>query len=306
MTMSIAALPLRLTNPNQDLHSMLGQWIDIDGRYQSQDCDPDLARMANLRQRIAQNLVDYERGIEILFDLHQYYHCLLDCERKGIASAGGADEEDESSALALEWKSKMTRQRQVGYSIPWERANIAWNLAALGAYQATCQSSDKNGWNAACKHFQQAASWLDQLSSIPSSFYSCRDFSPSYLSFWKTFFLAESQRCAFQSLLCAPRPRHLLLAKLAAAAHPLYRRVGEIFEQYKGDPISFLGPTHSASLDDYLAAFSAYREHMLCMAQYHQAVTCREKSQFGEEIARLDLGYQIACHCSTYLSLIHI
>ena len=300
MPLSIAALPLRTTNANQDLHGMLGKWIDTHGVYQVQDCDPDLTRMGQLRQRIAQHLVDYDSGAEILEEIHQYYHALLDCERKGIASATGADEEDANSAIALEWKSKLTGKRQVGYSIPWERANIAWNLAAIGVHQAVCQPSDKNGWNNACKHFQQAASWLEQLANIQSSFYSCKDFSPSYLSFWKTLFLAESQRCAFHSLLCAPRPKHLTQAKLAAAAHPIYKSVGKLFEQYKRLPTAFYGYAYPASWEDYRAAFISYREYMKCMAQYHQALSCGEKRQLGEELLRLDLAHKIACECSPY------
>lgn len=311
MSLFVSVLPLRLTNPRQELAGMLAAWMDQPenssstvGSLSSSDCHEDLERITRLRQELAsllQSKDSYEALIYGLDNWHAYYNYMLECEEKGMV--GG------SNHLALEWESALTSQLQVSNSIEGERGSLIWNISTAEAYQAFKQPLDsKVGWSKAAQHLQNAASWLQHLPGalLDQHHHSNRlyrqpvpDFSRTFVTFWQALLVAQSQRCVYESLACAPRPRHLLLSKLAAAAVPLYNDVEAILQRDDDSPMPALTPF--ASLVGGWAEFAqAWGMYMRCKAEYHQSQLSREKKQWGQELARLDLAYQYAAMCHDF------
>jgi hypothetical protein len=311
MTLAEVVLPLRLTNPQQDLQGMLVEWIQNNHRYNdAQDCLEDLQCMTKWRRLMAQHISSkqsHQDALCIRTTLHQYYHCLLECERQQI----GLDDSPQRT-LTLEWESAMMVELQVGHSIPWERTNLLWNLATLEAYQAYQQHhhqqhhqqeqqppKDKTGWEEASKRLQQAASWLHQLSSITTNTTSkpfpFLDFYPSLIRLWKGLLLAESQRCMFESLACASRPNHRLLANVATAAVSMYSSLQSILQQ--GEHTTTTPIFNQPLIKEWGDLTLALMVYMKCMAACHLAVDAREREGYGEELALLQVAYREASNC---------
>jgi hypothetical protein len=244
----------------------------------------------------------YQDALRIRTSLHQYYHCLLECERQQI----GLDDSPQRT-LTLEWESAMMVELQVGHSIPWERTNLLWNLATLEAYQAyqqhhqqQQQPKDKTVWEEASQHLQQAASWLHQLSSITTNTTSkpfpFLDFYPSLIRLWKGLLLAESQRCTFESLACASIPNHRLLASVATAAVSMYSSLQSILQQ--GEHTKTTPIFNQPLIKEWGDLTLALMVYMKCMAACHLAVDAREREGYGEELALLQVAYREASNCS--------
>jgi hypothetical protein len=116
------------------------------------------------------------------------------------------------------------------------------------------QPLDKHAWTAAGKHLERAAALAQYLRTdiivTSSSSYSSRasasavsaagpsytssfnsfasiHLQPAFLQVWQGLLLATAQWAAYQTFACAPRPRHFMLAKLAAATAPLYQKTEE-------------------------------------------------------------------------------
>jgi hypothetical protein len=257
------------------------------------ECRADFQRLQNLRQRITHGLVEkdgYDEAKQVMDDLHEYYNCLLECETRGIIGA--------HPSVNLEWESALTGECQMQGTLEWERANLIWNMATLEAYTASKQKLDsKVGWSKAAQHFQNAAGWLQH---IPPSVAHVMDFSDTFLEFWQALLMAQSQRCVYESLACAPRPRHLLLAKLAAAAVPLFGEMETVVrrDEESSHPWLVQIPSLANNWADFCRAWGMY---MSSKAEHHQAITSKEKKQFGQELARLDLAFQFASLCSQYI-----
>jgi programmed cell death 6-interacting protein len=272
---------------------MLVDSINADGKYSSQDCLSDLKCIANLRKELACSLHSkdaHENALLILPSLHVYYHYLKECELKGIGSSTSS-----RHSINLEWESGMMVEVQVGHSIQWERANIIWNIATLEAYAAFQRPRDKGGYSAASKHLQIAASWIHQLSSTISKPFPYMDFYPTFIQLWKGLLLAESQRCAFESLKCVPTPRHMLLAKLAVVAAPMYINLEMTLKHAENNDSPIFQQT---LVKEWAALIPAWGAYMKCLAEFHQSIDCNEKGQNGEEMTRLDLAMRYACECS--------
>lgn len=139
--------------------------------------------------------------------------------------------------------------------------------------------------------------------------------------------MAQSQRCIYESLACAKKPRHLLLAKLAAAAVPLFGEMETIIrndeeeadnmaaaaaasttasteQQHSshagsgsGGILSQIAPGLVNNWADFSRAWGMY---MSCKAEHHQAITSAEKKQWGQELARLDLALRFATLCCEF------
>ena len=225
--------------------------------------------------------------MEVLDDLHEYYHGVVTCLARGL---------DDTT---FTWESALTGEVQSG-SLELERASLIWNFATLEAYQASqCPQDTKNGCNQAAQHFQNAASWLHQI--IPGGGFSeFPDLSQTFLEVWQALLVAQSQRCVYESVACAPRPRHLLLAKLAAAAVPLF---GDMETRIRRDEESGLevlqqvAPTLTNHWADFCRAWGMY---MSAKAEHHQAILSQSKQQWGQELARLDLAFRFATLCLEY------
>jgi hypothetical protein len=299
MTLSISVLPFRLANPRQDLAGMIAAWIDNSNftGLSTLDCRGDLETINNLRQEIFHRLDSkdsHEDALRMVDNWHAYYNYLLECQAKGME--GG------SEFVSLDWESALTGHVQTSNSLEWDRAGLIWNLTSLEAYQASKQPlNSKVGWSKAAQHLQNSASWLQHLPRVDPIF---ADFSPTFVSFWQALLVAQSQRCVYESIACAPRPRHLLLAKLAAAAIPLFSEVEAVLQKDYDSPAPAL--SQFSSLVGSWAEFArAWGMYMGCKAEYHQSYLSREKKQWGLELARLDLAYQYAATCNDYCERTH-
>ncbi|KAG7348596.1 BRO1-like domain containing protein [Nitzschia inconspicua] len=320
MSLHASLLPLRMMNSEQDLGMMLGAWMDSFPSslgLRSDQCQEDLFRISSLRQFLAKSIPDrdsYEEALQLIDVFHTYYHYLVECEDRGLKPSTSLQQQhrkqqqQQPQYLILEWESAMIKQRQaVANNLEWDRAGIIWNLAALEAYQATQQQplTTKAGWTKAAQHLQTAASWLkhlpgrdQQLITAPSILQQTNypDFGQTFVQLWQSLLVAQAQRCVYESLACAPRPRHLLLAKLAAAAVPLFSTVESIVLKDDDSAAPSLCPFSSlvTGWADFARAWGMY---MSCKAQYHQSQISRDRKQWGQELARLNLSYQHATMC---------
>ena len=374
----LSVLPLRLTKPDQNMVGMVGSWMDTSpiaaaASLSSVNCQDDLVTIDRLRREIGQGLGEsidandrYENGLQILEQLQKYYHYLLECEENGIVPSSVVASVPHN-VFELEWESALLIGTvQKSNSIECERMNIIWNFAVLEAYEACKQPlKTKPSWNKASKRLQNAASWLQQilqlLHGVPkrqqqqqvnnnedkrqrqrqhNDNFCCGypDFSISFVRMWQALLLAQAQQCIYESLLCVKRPMHVLAAKLAAAAVPLYNEVKVIAETIiDRNNTVILPPTLSSSsattttttttnnnnnsndnnnfrngeLDlnnlalysDLVATWSVFSRawgiYMNCKAEYHQSQIDRDKRLWGQEIARLDKAYQYADVCKT-------
>ncbi|CAJ1953491.1 unnamed protein product [Cylindrotheca closterium] len=296
MTLPEVVLPLRLTNPRHDLQGMLMEWMSLDARYDPRDCLPDLQLLSKLRFEMA-TCINEKNGHEQAWAakpvLHQYYHGLLQCEKYKI---GGLLDLAEKRSLTLEWESAIMVERQVGHSLEFEKVNLIWNLASMEAYQALGQPRDLNGYKAAARHFEVAASWLHQMNSSSSSSSSFSpnkpfpflDFYPSLIRLWKGLLLAEAQHCAFQSHRCSFQPDHETLAEMAVAAVSMYSSLKALLQQ-KED--SSRTPILSQPLiQEWGRLIQGMLLYMKFMVTYHHAVDCRQKSLYSREALLLKVA----------------
>jgi hypothetical protein len=316
----LSVLPLRLTKPKQDMMGMMVTWMDDNSQtniplLSSTNCRDDLVTIDRLRRDIAQSLSEskenaYEEGFQIKNKLHTYYNYLLECEENGMVCGGASI--STNMFLALEWESALTTGIvQTSNSLEWERVNIIWNLATLEAYQASKQPlTTKPSWNKASKMLQNAASWLHQILKLlqqdqhqhpkqqqQQNHYP--DISTTFIRFWQALLLAQAQQCIYESLLCVPRPMHVLTAKLAAAAVPLYNEVELIIQKDNNkNKNSNLAMSQCSDLVETWTTFArAWGIYMSCKAEYHQSQIDRDKKLWGQELARLDIAYQHADVC---------
>ena len=300
---------------------MLSSWLDNPengAEFGSAECQSDLLRLARLRRTIAQALSGkdmYDEGVEVLSEFHEYFSCLKECEGRGFPSMSehGSNRNQRAQIhnthFQLEWESALSSVWETHSNLTWERANILWNIVTLEAYLASKQSLDsKIGWSKAAQHFQNAGCLLSHLLDLlqqqsaslspsegPSASLSTSiDFSPSFLKLWQAMLVAQSQRCVYESLACAPRPRHLLVAKLAAAAVPLFHECEKLVQD---EILNQEIPSLTSNWADYCRAWGIF---MSCKAESHQASLHREKKQWGLELARLDLSFRFAKLCREF------
>ncbi len=318
MTMPfVSALRLRVPVPENDMAGMLASWMDASPGLDlsSSDCQGDLETIGKLRMDIGSILMESEtlKSIgdesvhsmalsEVAEKLHQYYNYLLECEGFGMVQQRSEDLPPPLEFLSLNWQSSAVETGpfvfQKADSLEAERANVMWNLAALEAHQASKEdTTTKLGWNKASKRLQNAASWLGHLLTLIQDQglnHYCGEMSTSFVSFWQALLLAQAQHCIYDSLSCVKRPMQLLAAKLAAAAVPLYGEVEMIAQNDESLT------TESASVVPGWINFArAWGAYMSCQAEYHQSQIHKEKKQWGQELARLDLAYQHVAVCKS-------
>jgi programmed cell death 6-interacting protein len=266
----------------QDIKSSLSSWLDESNNqcgFLSLQVQPDLERLASLRDSLSRAGAAYRESEAVLGDYQEYHAALLECEARGFPS-----NETETSIRFLQfpWKAALTSQTEVQSHLKWERANLLWNVAALLSYQASLQDKgDMNGWNQAHVLLQAAASTMYHLREFGEA---SDDFTS--LAFWQTFLLAQAQVATYYMALAAPRPRHAVLAKLASAAVPILNGAYDECPQ---------------SQESWQVHCKAWSTWMLALAQYHEACVHRQKNQGGMELVRLELAREAIACCQEFV-----
>lgn len=252
-------IPALRTPLEEDIKASLSLWLDESKNnvgFVSSQVHGDLERIASLRNSLVQAGKDYKR---VQLQQYEEYHAmLLECETRELCCQG-------NSYVKFPWKTS-SGTTVVHSHIAWERANVLWNVATILAYQASIQKkNDKTGWNKAHLLLQEAASVLHHLLQLGEE-----DMEAESIQFFKFFLLSQAQVATYYMALASPRPRHVVLAKLASAAIPL------------------LGKAHQACQEelhqDHVRAWSTW---MMALAQYHESSVHRQKKQNDLELARL-------------------
>lgn len=171
----------------------------------------------------------------------------------------------------------------------WELNHVYWNLALVESYKALIlitippgskqeeeEADDeainrrRTAWKQAGTNWQTAAAWI-QYPTLPSkqnpplNNNNNHDEDP-IVSMWQYYCIAQAQFAAYQYLNMAPRPSHVMLAKAAAGAVPLFQRAAEAANlcQSWSLPAQFCNAHHMC--------FSA-------LAEFHQASTTLNNPQ---------------------------
>lgn len=247
------------------------------------------------------------------------------------------------------------------HTLRWERANVLWNITTLECYQATLQNlSTKQGWMHAGEHFSKASGVVrvmrkelygedsvairnkkaqssadsmeegdDEEDDHPHVFLddslSGIALSDATLQSWEGFLIAEAHRSAYEAFRSLQRPRHFMLAKLAAAAVPLFQHVEDILHQWQTRHEDDVMPSSKKKkksaaalvravtavparpdeefnpiLSDWEDAVRAWGMWMSALTEYHQALVHKEKSEWGMELARLEGALRFGRLCQQF------
>lgn len=250
-----------------DIKASMSLWLDEANNncgFLSSQVQDDLKRIASLRNSLVEAGDDHEKAVDVLHDYKVYHAALLRCEAREFPSS-----ETSSSARHLQfpWKSS-NGDTEVHSHLAWERANVLWNVAALLAYQASIQEKrDRTGWNQAHLLLQDSASTIVHMMVLEEQ---SPDFN--FTSFWKSFLLAQAQIATYYMALASPKPRHVVLAKIASAAVSLSGQAAR----------------NAQSNEIYQIHSKAWKTWMLALAQYHESCVHRQKKAWDLEFARLD------------------
>ena len=276
-TLSTMLVPPLKAPLEHDVKKSLASWLDETNNncgFLSSQVQADLERISGLRESLVKAGNDYQKAQGVLDHYEEYHAALLECEVRGFPSKKTATS---SQYLQFPWKTALSFETEVHSHLTWERANVLWNVAAVLSYQASIQKKrDQTGWNHAHVLLQAAASTLQHLIQLEED---SADFV--YLSFWKAFLLAQAQIATYYMALASPKPRHVVLAKLASAAVPLLNGA------YRECP---------ESQESYQIHCKAWNTWILSLAQYHESCVHRQKKQWDLELARLHQAREaIAC-----------
>jgi BRO1-like domain len=326
MSRLVSSLPLRLPLET-DIGPQLARWLDHHNQNQDNhhhhlhhvahltaaSCREDLDRVGALRSCITTAL---SQGVEAAYAsraaLQEYAAVLQACEERGFPSSTTttSDSYKEQSILQFPWKSS-AQLEEVYSTLSWERANVLWNLAVLSAYEATLSQPDvpssSNGgsnsrvaWKQAGAALQTAASILrylqtDVLPAATESSFPSGDLSISFLTSWEAFCMADAQHAFYQAVASAPRPMHTLLAKISAAAVPLYSTAEDLCGDSELE--------NNALSSNWADAVRAWGMWMSALCEYHQAQVHVDKQEWGVALARLEGAQKFGSLCLDFCSV---
>jgi hypothetical protein len=308
--MLLLLLPLRIPVAC-DLASALSDWLEIDDddaserlerpEFTAADCADDIEYLAKLRQTIETRIFTHEDASNNLELLQEYAAVLHEFQTRGFPAT---DFEGEG-LLALPWRTSepcgLMPHTETHSNLAWERANVLWNIASVHIYKATRQypPTSRMEWTKAGVSLQNAASIIKYirervLSKEQPPLHTSLAFSHTFLQLYETFCLAEAQRTAFVTFSKQPRPKHFMLAKLAAAAAPLYSDVEDLCQE----DARFQDMDLLMDWEDYVRAWGMW---MAAIAEYHQATVHGEKKEYGIELARLEGAFKFASFCKEFI-----
>jgi programmed cell death 6-interacting protein len=163
-------------------------------------------------------------------------------------------------------------------NLQFERANILYNLAALySQLGTTSRSTSTTGLKAACNYYCASAgvlkylheSVIPELRSTPPE-----DMDAMTLACLEQLMLAQAQECFWLKAI-QEDSKDSLIAKLAASVSDYFDSAAEF------------GGMSSSIRSEWVHHMNAKHHHFAAAAQYRQSQNCLEKSEYGEEVARL-------------------
>ena len=270
--------------------------------FTAMECQTEFSKMNSLRRKLTNRITSpdsYMEAAELVSVMHEYFAMLKKCEEHGFPSIHG------TSSICLEWGDAFTDDipstSNPSGSHPgllFERASILWNLAAIEAHIAAEQDlfTSSKGWMNANKHFQYAFSFIHHLQETLNNNTSNQnlhlppDFQPQMLQFWENVLLAQAQMAGYEKVKAMPRPKHLLLSKLAKASVPLWDAAGEA--------CSHVLTNQKAHWIHTTKVWSSY---MNCKAEWHESLEHYDKKNPAHEFARLEKSLSFGEICYHYL-----
>jgi hypothetical protein len=182
----------------------------------------------------------------------------------------------------------VSTEMQAFCGLTWERCNVLYNLAALEAFQAgQIPLTSQQAAQQVMRHLQNAASMVHYLRSQVSLIAPENPCPPgsaleeSFLRVWQHTLLAQAQRTAYDAFLfISQKPKHLILAKLSAAAVVLFQKAQDSSAQ-----------SNYADWNDAARAWSMY---MTGRSHYHQGMVDGQKHNLPAERARLEEAHKFA------------
>lgn len=299
-----AVLPLRTTEcPPGHLVELFADYFErynhnttTQQYYNVEACIPDLKRIENLRRQCAQITLQSQPNQQQPQEqpwkevYHEYYQLLLECETQHhITTTNGAGAVLPHGGFV--WQCPQTQQTLEASTLWQERSHWIWNMACFQMQDAwNLHPHDKASWTLAAQEYSTAASWLGQLSSNTMGQHDGEVIiSPKFVKVWQALLKAQSQFCVYESLRVSSlaRPRHLLLAKLAAAAVTLFAQVGRIDES---DITSLSVPRQ------WIDVAQIFRMYLSSCAEYHQAMVSLEKkstTHYSQPLGRLQVAHSM-------------
>lgn len=299
-----------------DLSTALAKWLDdssLQNCFQpmnplqfvlpkpdfgSAACRQELMRLQSLRNCLTDCLLkadSHKCALEegALDDCHEYHAILLEFEKRGFPVT-----DDETTPLALTWKSAFAPQKETHATLVWDRACTVFNTAALWTQKAAdCSVADRDDCKRGVGYCQQAASVLAVLRELCQSQpqFATVDLSSSMLTFWEKLLLAQAQSFIYRMASLSDsnssnnsssrgdpsKKKHGTLAILSQSAYQLFN-----------DALSATqDPRLQSEVPKQTEIWGAYckSNSMLAAARadYHQSVVYRVECLWGKEIAQL-------------------
>lgn len=288
-----------------------------------------LARTLPVLQEYAAALEEFcQKGFPVTDDWRgECDHHLLQHSTSSSSSSSSTF----SSSLTLSWKSVtdghgLSPHIETHHSLAWERANVLYNIAVVFLYQAECHvaaaststaststaaaststastasvdaTTTRLGWSKAGLLLQQSATIVHCLRETElrrtGPLHASLALSSNFLLIWECYLLAEAQRAAYQTFRAQIRPKHFMLAKLAAAAVPLFQAVEDLCSNQDA---RLTCVELVVVWEDSVRARGMW---MTAMTEYHQSVVHREKQERGLELARLEGALKLGNFCKEF------
>jgi len=263
-------LPLRIPlDPQLDLVTPLSSWLDNHGPFSADECRSDLERLENMRQTaVSENNANLET-------LSLYAAALTDFIQKGMDAI--------ESNLQFRWTTSGNNNNDndthvdAYHTLAWERSNIVYNICVHHCRTAVAQPDDKNGYVAAGQAWAQASKLLSwQTDSLVHPM-------PQLFAVWSLYCQAAAQHAAYRAFGSIRTAKPYMMAKLAAAALPLYSQVEDSVERC----LILVDPTLERCMDDWKDAVRTQCMILTAQTEHHQAQAHALKREYGYEIVRL-------------------
>lgn len=269
--------------------------------FQSLECAADLHYLADCRDRLIEALIedDYGTAVDNLPLFQEYAAALQEFCTRGFPTT-----DLQGEGMTFTWKcvtdSKgLTTSGETHHSLAWELANVLYNIAVIYSYQAYSQPiNTRTAVAKAGVYLQQAATVVqytrEKILTVTGPLHSSLALSTAFLQVWESFLLAEAQQSAYQTFRTQSRPKHFMLAKLAAASTPLYLTVEDLCSTQDA---RLLSVDMILDWEDHVRAWGMW---MTALTEYHQSIVHREKNERGLELARLEGALKFGSFCKEF------